>query len=218
VIARAAAWASVVVLALAPSALAADPSRPHGHRGVLAPFAEMPKPVVLSPAERTAVERGDVLLREMAGRKDGRRQVVFTVEAPPERVWAVIANFAAFPRYIDEVKSAVVVEEGADGTVVAFTVSQAGVTLTYYVRHRYDAAQHEGTWTLDYSKESDLDDSIGYWRVTPLAGGTRSLVEHSTHVALKTPLPGFLRDWIADNSLRGTGGWVRKHVTAAPKR
>lgn len=127
----------------------------------------------------------------------------------------MVSRFTAFPRYIDEVKQAVVLEDGPDGTVVAFTVSQFGFTLTYYVRHRYDAVRREGTWTLDYGKESDLDDSIGYWRVTPLPGSPgRSLVEHSTHVALKTAMPDFLRSWIADNSLRLTGTWVRKHVAA----
>lgn len=74
------------------------------------------------------------------------------------------------------------VEDGPAGTVVAFTVSQSGFTLTYDVRHRQDAVRREGTWTLDYTDESDLDHSIGFWR---------SVVEHSTHVALKTAMPGF---------------------------
>ncbi len=206
---------AAIALVLAGVVHAADPARPHAHRGILLPFETAPPPTPLSEDERRAVDRGEVLVRDMAGRTDGRRVVVFTVEAPPERVWAVISRFSAFPTYIDEVKKAVVLEDGPAGTVVAFTVSQFGFTLTYYVRHRYDTVARVGTWTLDYSKESDLDDSIGFWRVSPMPGVPgRSLVEHSTHVALKTAMPGFLRSWIADNSLRSTGDWVRKHATA----
>jgi hypothetical protein len=204
----------VGTLLLAVAVSAADAGRPHPHRGLLAPFTTAPPAPTLRDDERRAIDRGDVIVRDMEGRSDGRRMVVFTVDAPPERVWAVVSRFSAFPTYIDEVKQAVVLDDGPDGTVVAFTVSQFGFTLTYYVRHRYDAARREGTWTLDYTKESDLDDSVGFWRVTPWPGAPgKSLVEHSTHVALKTAMPGFLRAWIADNSLRSTGDWVRKHAT-----
>ena len=204
----------LIAVTIAAPVDAADPGRPHRHRGILSPFASPPSPPSLTEEERRAVERGDVVLRDIDGRSDGRRMVVFTVDAPAEGVWAVVSRFSAFPRYIDEVKQAVVLEDGPDGTVVAFTVSQFGFSLTYYVRHRYDAVRREGTWTLDYTKESDLDDSIGYWRVTPIPGSPgRSLVEHSTHVALTTAMPGFLRAWIADTSLRSTGTWVRKHAT-----
>lgn len=213
---RGAALLVAIVAALASTVHAADPARPHPHRGVLAAFTALPKPPTLTRDEGAALARGEVVLRDIEGRKDGRRMVVFTVNAPPEKVWAVIADFAAFPRYVDAVKSATVLEEGPHGTVVAFTVAQAGFVLTYYVRHVYDAERREGSWTLDYTKESDLDDSVGFWRVTPLASGDGSLVEHSTHVALKTPLPGFIRDWIANDSLRSTGAWVRKHAAAVP--
>lgn len=207
----------VAVAVTATAAVAADLGKPHPHRGLLAPFATIPAPPVLSPAEREALARGEVLLRPMEGRSDGRRMVVFTVDAPPERVWSVVSRFEAFPTYIDEVKKVAILERGADGTVVAFTVSQMGFTLTYYVRHRYDDAARVGTWTLDYGKESDLDDSVGFWRVTPLPGdATRSLVEHSTHVKLKAALPSFLADWIQGNSLKSTGDWVRRHTKRSP--
>lgn len=85
-----------VVFVLAGVAHAADPARPHPHRGILGPFRSAPSPTPLTDEERRAVGGGAVVLRDTAGRTDGRRAVVFTVEAPPERVWAVISRFSAF--------------------------------------------------------------------------------------------------------------------------
>ena len=201
-----------VLLIASTNVVAANPAAPHPHQGKLAPFSGLPPPPTLSADERAALARGEVIVRPMDKRSDGRRMVTFQVDAPADRVWAVVSRFEAFPSYIDEVKRVSVLQRDAKGTVVAFTVSQLGVTLTYFVRHLYDDERRAGTWTLDYGKESDLDDSVGYWRVTPLPGDpSRCLVEHSTHVALQTPLPGFLQTWIADGSLRSTGAWVRKH-------
>lgn len=70
----------IAALTLAVGVEAADPLRPHPHRGILAPFAAPPPSPALSDEERRAVEKGDV------GRSDGRRMVVFTVDAPPEQV------------------------------------------------------------------------------------------------------------------------------------
>ena len=41
------------------------------------------------------------------------------------------------------------------------------MTVEYYVKHRLNREEGYVTWTLDYSRYSDLDDSTGYWYMYP---------------------------------------------------
>ena len=42
-----------------------------------------------------------------------------------------------------------------------------GVSLEYFIDHTYAPRLGVLTWTLDYSRLSDLVDSVGYWCVVP---------------------------------------------------
>ena len=52
-----------------------------------------------------------------------------------------------------------------------------GIGIDYYIEHIIHTDEGWVTWTLDYSRKSDLDDSVGYWRVTarpPSPAATRA--------------------------------------------
>lgn len=39
--------------------------------------------------------------------------------------------------------------------------------FVYFLTHLYDPKQRSMTFRLDYSRQSDLDDCVGYWYVQP---------------------------------------------------
>jgi ribosome-associated toxin RatA of RatAB toxin-antitoxin module len=200
-----------VALALAGAAHAADATKPHDHQGTLKPYPEPPPAPRLSAEELSVLASGKPVMRTIDGESGGRGSAVFRVNAPPEVTWRVINNFAAYPNYISEVKSCQVYQRSGNNIDTAFTIKALGISIDYFIRHRFHQAERWGTWTLDYSRLSDVDDSVGFWRVTAVDGNpNQSQVEYSIDVSLKGWVPGFVRTLMVDNGVKTATEWVTK--------
>jgi ribosome-associated toxin RatA of RatAB toxin-antitoxin module len=200
-----------VILALVASpVLAADAAKPHPHRGVLKPYPRPPKPLVLSAAERAQVSSGKPLMRQTEGEAGGRGLAVFLVDAPADTVWATIRDYPNYPRFIPEVKECDIYKKDGGNVDVHFKLKSFAVTIEYFIHHEFDIAGRWGTWTLDYGRESDLDDSVGFWRVTPVEGKPQqAMVEYSVDIGIKGWVPGFVRGILVDNGLKQATTWVK---------
>ncbi len=74
------------------------------------------------------------------------------------------------------------------------------------------------TWTLDYDYLSDLDDSVGYWRVTPSeVDAGKSLVTYSAAVKLKSRVPAFIINLIVKSRLKQATHWVKEQAELKSK-
>lgn len=195
---------------VAGAALAADVAKPHGHHGVLKPYARPPPPLVLTEKEKARIESGKSAMRQLEGEGGGRGMAIFRVDATPDVVWAVINDFGSYPKWIDEVKKCEIYKKEGGKIDVAFKISSFPVTIEYFIAHDYDMANRWGTWTLDYNRESDLDDSVGFWRVTPVEGDpNRSMVEYSVDIKIKGWVPDFVRELLVDKGLKQATNWVK---------
>lgn len=201
-------------------ALAADVGKPHAHKGALKPYARPPPPLVLNDKEKARLDSGKSVMRQMEGEAGGRGMAIFRVEATPDVVWATINDFGSYPKWIDEVKKCEIYKKDGGKIDVAFKISSFPVTIEYFIAHDYDMANRWGTWTLDYNRESDLDDSVGFWRVTPVEGDpSKSIVEYSVDVKIKGWVPDFIREMLVDKGLKQATSWVKvqsekKHLAA----
>ncbi len=114
-----------------------------------------------------------------------------TVDAPPAQVMAVIQDFAAYPEWAGEVRSAEVIEVGADGrpAEVRF-VMDAGVIKDEYTL-RYDWHDDERvTWTLVEGRIlTELD---GAYELAPAPGGGTE-VTYRLSVGVALPMLGMMR-------------------------
>jgi hypothetical protein len=71
------------------------------------------------------------------------------------------------------------------------------------------------TWTLDYSRHSDFDDSVGFWRVEALAdrpGWTR--VTYSAEVQAAGWVPAPIEKAFATMGLKKATVWVKRESEA----
>jgi hypothetical protein len=85
------------------------------------------------------------------------------------------------------------------------------VGVEYFIRHDYHPDKGYLAWTLDYSRQSDLDDSVGYWRVKPLTTEPpRSRLEYSVDIRFKGWIPGFVAKMIQEKGLSDATTWVKK--------
>lgn len=205
------AWILPALLTVcATHAHAADAARPHPHRGVLKPYPRPPPALKLSESERKRLDTGKTVMRLTEGEAGGRGMAIFKVSAAPDVTWATIRDFSSYPKWIDEVEKCDVYRQDGGKIDVAFRIKSFPITVDYFIHHDYDIAGRWGTWTLDYTRESDLDDNVGFWRVSPVDGHPdQSIVEYSVDIKLRGWVPAFVRELLVDKGLKQATSWVK---------
>jgi coenzyme Q-binding protein COQ10 len=189
---------------------AADATKPHPHQGSLKPYPRPPPALTLSAVEQAILQSGKPVARQTEGEAGGRGMSIFIVNAPPAVVWQTLNDFARYPQYIPEVKTSKVYKKDGGKIDVHFVLKTFGVSVEYFIAHDFNMAERWGTWRLDYSRESDLDDSVGFWRVSEVAGQPeQARVEYSVDIAIKGWVPGFVRSLLVDNGLKTATSWVK---------
>lgn len=202
--------ASLCTVLGAAGVLAANPAEPHPHRGVLKPYPRPPPALKLTAEEQALLDQGKSVMRQTEGEAGGRGLAIFRVEASPDVTWAIINDFASYPKWIDEVKKCDVYKRDGGKIDVNFQISSFPVSIEYYIHHEYDLAGRWGTWTLDYNRQSDLDDSVGFWRVNAVPGNpNQSVVEYSVDIKIKGWVPAFVRELLVDKGLKQATRWVK---------
>lgn len=203
----------LAVLALAQPTLAADADEPHPHQGKVKPIGIPPTQVDLTAAEVAALERGEPVHKQTRGDGGGRGIAVLDVHAEPAVVWNVITDFAQYPRMVDNVRETSVYARAGEHIKARFVLGGAGVSIEYFVDHVFRPDAGYMTWTLDYSRKSDMDDSVGFWRVAshPTKPGW-SRIFYSIEVRVGWWLPGFVEDMLAKDGLKKSTLWARREA------
>jgi carbon monoxide dehydrogenase subunit G len=128
-----------------------------------------------------------------------------TVGAPRAAVMSVIADFAAYPEWATGVRSAEVMEPGADGRAsqVRFVLDAGIIKDSYVLAYQWDAdaAVH---WDLAQTG-SMISEMAGGYLLADEGGGTR--VTYELAVGLRVPMLGMLKrraeKTIIDTALKG---------------
>lgn len=207
-------------LALGPGqANAASADEPHSHQGIIKPYKVPPKTFKLTAKEQADLKQGKAVRKTLKGDSGGRGIAVMDVAAPPDVVWARISDYPRYPKMVDNVTRASIYERKGDHIKVHFILKGAGVSIEYFVDHIYRPKAGYMTWTLDYSRSSDLDDSVGFWRVSPHP--TRkghSRIFYSIDLRVGWWVPGFIENMLAKDGLVKSTQWVKREAEARVKK
>ena len=113
------------------------------------------------------------------------------IDAPPERIMAVIADFAAYPEWTNAVKQTEVLSEGADGRAeqVRFNLDAGPIKDVYTLAYQWAADGLKVSWTLVKGQMQKAQE--GSYTLTPQGAGTE--VTYTLSVQLAIPLLGLLR-------------------------
>lgn len=199
-------------LAAAPAALAADPDSPHPHQGVVAPYTGAPPVPELTDEDLATLAKGEpVKKQQQEGDSGGRGVAVQDIHAPSEVIWSRITRYDNYPDWVDGVYECEVYERSGETIKVRFKIGAMMIRVEYFVTHTYRPDEGYMTWTLDYSRESDLDDSVGFWRVVPIEGKPGwNRVYYSVEVRLSGWVPGWVESMLAENGLTKATSWVKR--------
>ena len=114
------------------------------------------------------------------------------IAAPPERVWAIAADFERYPEWAKDVKDVVVRARDDEGrpSEVEFRASALGRSTHYTLSYDYSNAPHALAWRM---LRGDIMRTIdGAYHFSPTAdGGTE--VRYDLVIDLVVPLPGFVK-------------------------
>lgn len=113
------------------------------------------------------------------------------IDAPPERIMAVIADFAAYPEWTNAVKQTEVLTHGADGRAeqVQFTLDAGPIKDVYTLAYTWLPEDRGVAWTLVKGQMQRAQ--TGSYDLAPDAGRTK--VTYTLSVQLAIPLLGLLR-------------------------
>ena len=127
------------------------------------------------------------------------------IDAPADRVMAVIADFAAYPQWAEQVKSVEVLAGDPAGRAerVRFTMDAGPIKDSYTLDYGWAADGRSVSWTLVKGQMQRAQDGSYV-----LAGnGSRTTVTYSLSVDLTIPMIGLLRrkaeKVIIDTALKG---------------
>src|SRR5262245_20318403 len=113
------------------------------------------------------------------------------IDAPPERIMAVIADFAAYPEWTNAVKQTEVLKEGDDGRAdqVQFTLDAGPIKDVYTLAYEWHPDDQGVSWTL--VKGQMQRSQKGSYVLEPQ--GEHTKVTYTLAVQLAIPLLGLLR-------------------------
>jgi len=201
------------ILCFASPSLAADPNAPHPHQGVGEKFIN-PSPTALTKEEKVILSEGKAVRRQVRGDSGGRGIAIMDVRASKDKIWKTILDYSKYPNWIDNLDTTNIYGGTAEkGYLVSFDLSVLGMDITYFIEHSLNSTAGHMTWQLDYTKESDIDDSTGYWLVYDAPdrpGFTR--VEYSVDLRLKGWVPGIVENMLAKKGLVLATSWVKQQA------
>jgi uncharacterized membrane protein len=139
------------------------------------------------------------------------------IEASPEEILDVIADFEAMPQWSGPHQSAEILETGDDGrpSQVKMKVKTAGITDEQVVAYTF--GDNVVSWTLVSSAQQKSQD--GKYTLEPQGGdkGEATLVKFEVTVDPNVPLPGFVLKRAVKGTMDSATQELRKRVLAVKK-
>ena len=114
--------------------------------------------------------------------------------ATPAEIYAVVTDFASYPRLFPEIKQTRIVSTNGNVVRAEFR-AEAVVSVRYVLDLACDAAALKVDWT--FVEGEIVTGSTGGWRFTPAGDGTT--IDYRAALDVKAPLPGFILRRVTDS-------------------
>lgn len=118
-----------------------------------------------------------------------------------DRFYKVVLDYPSYPRFVEGMKSAEILETNEQKTRVRYRLSMMGKEFTYVLDHVSTPTNRGLSWTL---VESDFfSKNTGSWKIEAGSGAARAQVTYALDVEFKISIPGFMLKGLVKGSLPG---------------
>ena len=164
--------ASLALFVLVRGSHASDASRPHPHTGILAKYERQPPSKYGLTLEGITQEqlRSGAPVQKLIPIKGGFKRACSIQEicASEELVWSKIMDLNKYSSMVEGVAECEVYSDesnkkGNREVCARYKVGAGPFNMEYFMRHTYEPSKHSMTFALDYARESDFSDTVGYW-------------------------------------------------------
>ena len=137
------------------------------------------------------------------------------VNAPESVVWDTILNYPMYTEWVDNVVQSSVYKTAhkmwrSKILYVELISSVMFVKFGVYTINYLCKEQHYMHWTLDYDRQSDTKDMVGYWRVEQISTNPPvTRVDYATEM-LVVGVPDFLASYLTKDALINGTKWVKR--------
>eukprot|EP00557_Chaetoceros_sp_GSL56_P010477 CAMPEP_0176481150 /NCGR_PEP_ID=MMETSP0200_2-20121128/2662_1 /TAXON_ID=947934 /ORGANISM="Chaetoceros sp., Strain GSL56" /LENGTH=312 /DNA_ID=CAMNT_0017877327 /DNA_START=99 /DNA_END=1033 /DNA_ORIENTATION=- len=197
-------------------------TEPHDHQGIVSPFTPGDPKIALDQKALGILASGKPYQTQIQSGTGGRGLVVQDVDAPTDIVWGRILDYDNYAKMVPKtVESKNYKVQNVKPTKkdslsqIIYTRMKVGfpvLKLEFFVKHLYYPELNSLTWTLDYSKKSDFNDSCGFWFVIPHPeDDQRTRLFYSVEVCMFDWVPKFVVDFMSTKALTDATAWVKKY-------
>ena len=195
---------ALLVMAESPAFAGGDHNSPHEHRGLLKPYTGAPPQLSLTPADKAKLEKGLPVRKQLKNKaqKGGRGIVIQDIDAPPSVVMGRILDFNNYPNMVDKVKLTKNYAVQGNHIKTRFIIGTFAFSIEYFIDHSVNKEKGYVTWTLDYDRSSELDDSVGFWYVAkhPTKPNWTRLY-YSVEIRVASWVPSFVENYLSKEGL-----------------
>ena len=122
------------------------------------------------------------------------------IDAPPEKVFAVIVDYEKYPEFLPEVKKVKVEFGSGNVKEVTYTVDIKAKVITYTLKHTAERP-NKLAWTM--IKGEMMKGNDGAWTLKPGAQPGTTEATYTIDLKLSSLVPGFIEKALAEQSLPG---------------
>lgn len=155
--------------------------------------------------EEARLANGEILIatQNVAGSDVPKAVVTGVINAPPERIWAIVSDCDRYEGRLPRIRAAREVERSGNTVVCEVTVALpfpiSDLTARTRATHTAGPREWRREWTLI---EGDYQRNDGSWVLTPFQGDSnRTLVVYTVHAEPNNRVPQRLRNRAQESSL-----------------
>ncbi|MED5373119.1 MAG: SRPBCC family protein [Myxococcota bacterium] len=184
---------------------------------------EPPPALDLSAAEISALESGEVIVRQAHEERGSTGSSAALVDGTPQEFWDVVLDFDSYVRFLPYVTQSWTDDPAPGSPSNALRWGMELTTKGVVTRYRIDCLLYDEqdymVWEMRPTGYSPLAASRGWWRVEPWpADPTKTLVVYQVQVETAWWLPERVHKYAADMGLETTVSQMRRQVTLRRSR
>jgi uncharacterized protein YndB with AHSA1/START domain len=170
----------------------------------------------LSPEQIAKLNAGEALLfdddlLDAEGKPTGEGVVIAKINRPPKEVWKHLTAYEAYPEFMPNVRKLKINFREGNKVGLAFEIKVLFMKLKYSVIRVEDPKKFTVDWSLDKTKESDIKDTSGTWKIEPY-GENESLLIYIVKADPGMAMPKKVQIYLVKKAMPNTPLAVKKRV------